>query len=111
MVSGHAVCLLHGVFPNLLNAPGFIERHPHHNTGMVVIPQDTVDPFLIEIFGVFRRVDIGGPYLAPNQQAHPIRVIVKSRVFDLLMQPNAVEPHLFNELDVLDKGFVIGRGQ
>lgn len=35
-------------------------------------------------------------------------MIVKSRIFDLLMHPNAVEPHLFNELDVLDKGFVIG---
>ena len=78
---------------------------------MVVIPQNTVDPFLIESFCVFRRVDIGGPYLAPNQQTHPIRMIVKSRIFDLLMHPNAVEPHLFNELDVLDKGFVIGRSQ
>ena len=44
VISGHAVRLLHGVFPNLLNTPGLVERHPHHNTGMVVIPQNTVDP-------------------------------------------------------------------
>ena len=50
-------------------------------------------------------------HVLPDQDAHLVAVIVPAQRFDLDVLPNHREAHVFEELDVVDHGFVGRRGQ
>ena len=111
MVQCLAMCLLRRICMDSGYAPGFVQGGPCHNTGMIDIPEYGLLPFPVQTACGIGGINVCRPYLAPNQQSHPVGMIKKARVLYLLMLSDAVKAHLLDELNIPDKGFVIRRSQ
>ena len=96
---------------DLRNSPGFIERRPGDNAGMVQILPDNLKPFSGKFFNRVIAVLIRGRHLAPDQHAFHVAPVKETFVLDLHMLPQAVEAQCMNLVDIIDQSLLVRRRQ
>ncbi|MNP81581.1 hypothetical protein D3C76_1799790 [compost metagenome] len=67
-------------------------------------------PFGCKPFRVILAESIGIGSLSPNDESQFVTPIQKAWIFDLLMFPDAVEPHALGQLHIASQ-VLIGRGR
>ena len=101
--------LLRFVGIDLAHAPGFVERHPGDDAGVIVIACDKVGQRIGQVGYRLQAVLIAAGHFAPDKQAHLVTPVVEPGVFDLLVLAHAVVAEVLDPLDIRLDGLVAGR--
>ena len=94
-----------------LKIPGFIERTPAYDGGMVEISFNRLDPFRDKclIAGIGGMIKAPVCHFAPGQITQPVAVIEEAGFKYLLVQPGSVEACRHGKADIIYQSLIGGR--
>src|SRR6476620_11241509 len=91
------------------HAPGLIERYPHDDAGVAVVPLDRFRPLLNCALDRRAGEAIRRWHFLPNYQTKPVRPVHIARVLYLLVLSYAVEAHGLRQSNIVPQSVVVGR--